>query len=255
MARRVKAMGGKPGLWYRPFWSCRGLPAFASAEMRERVKQDMTRFREWGMELVKIDYITQDWSCRWGKAMADTPMCANNCNWDDSRTTAEVVRDLYAAMREGAGDDMIIIGCNALDHFAAGLFELQRTGDDTSGKEWDRTYKFGVNTLGERMHHDRTFYVLDGDCIGLVSKGDIPWEKNRQWLDLLANSGTALFVSWKRELMDDDVRSALTEACRKASKVQPVAEPLDWMQCFQPTHWRFGKSEKTYDWTAETKAN
>ena len=250
VARRVKAMGGKPGIWYRPFWKCRGLPAMPSAEMRDRVKREMTRFREWGMELVKIDFITYDWGCVWGYAMSDTPMCAKNCNWDDSRTTAEVVRDLYTAMREGAGDDVIIIVCNALDHFAAGLFEQQRTGDDTSGKEWNRTYQFGVNTLGHRMHHDRTFYALDGDCIGLVSKGDVPWEKNRLWLDLLANSGTALFVSWKRELMDDDVRAALTEACRKASEVQPVAEPLDWMQCLQPTHWRFGDREKTYDWNA-----
>ena len=249
VARRVKAMGGRPGLWYRPFWKCRGLPSLASAEMRERVKREMTRFREWGMELVKIDYITQDWARLWGNAMSDTPMGAKNCDLgDDSRTTAEVVRDLYVAMREGAGDDVLIIGCNALDHFAAGLFELQRTGDDTSGREWNRTCQYGVNTLSERMHHDRTFYALDGDCIGLASNGAIPWEKNRQWLDLLANSGTALFVSWRRELMDDEVRAALTEACRKASQVQPIAEPLDWMRRLQSARWRFGDREKKYEW-------
>ena len=50
-------------------------------------------------------------------------------------------------------------------------------------------------------------------------------------------------------------RAALTEACRKASQVQPVAEPLDWFERFQPAHWRFGDQEKTYDWNVETKAN
>ena len=260
VASRVKAMGGRPGLWYRPFLPWRAAPEemkagddldLASPAMREHVKHDIERFRKWGMEIVKIDFITKDWAGVYGPSMADTPMMAKNLAWrDDSRTTAEVVRDLYAAMREAAGDEVLIIGCNALDHFAAGLFELQRTGNDTSGREWVRTLRLGVNTLGERMHHDRTFYVADGDCVGQAMTGDVTWEKNRNWLDLVANSGTALFVSWRRELLNDEVRDALTEACRKASMAQPVAEPMDWMQNLRPEHWRFGEREKGYRWHA-----
>ena len=53
-------------------------------------------------------------------------------------------------MREGAGEGAMVIGCNALDHLAAGLFGLQRTGDDTSGTEWDHTRRMGPNMLGMR---------------------------------------------------------------------------------------------------------
>ena len=254
VARRVRAMGARPGLWYRPFLPdagrAKGLPMDPTdPALPARIRADVARFVKWGFVLLKADFVTYDWSGKWGGSLAESPVSREFPEWHDrSRTTAEVVRGLYAAMREAAGDDMVIIGCNALDHFAAGLFELQRTGDDTSGREWGRTCLYGVNTLGQRMHHDRTFYALDGDCVGLVSAGDVPWGKNRQWLDLLARSGTALFVSWKRELMDDEVRAALTEACRRASQVQPVAEPLDWMRQTRPVRWRFGDVEKTYAW-------
>ena len=258
VARRVKAMGGRPGLWYRPFRSWRAAPEemksagaldLTSAALREHVRHDISRFREWGMELVKIDFITQDWSGSWDPSTRDTPMAAKDCAWrDDSRTTAEVVRDLYATMREAAGDGMVIIGCNALDHFAAGLFEVQRTGNDTSGREWRNTVRNGVNTLGERLHHDRTFYVVDGDCVGQAMEGDVTWERNRSWLDLVSNSGTALFVSWRRELMNDEVRAALAEACRRASREQPQAEPLDWTRSRLPAHGRVGNREAKYNW-------
>jgi alpha-galactosidase len=56
-----------------------------------------------------------------------------------SKTTAEIILDLYRSMREAAGDNIYIIGCNTMSHLSAGIFELCRIGDDTSGKEWDRT--------------------------------------------------------------------------------------------------------------------
>ena len=51
----------------------------------------------------------------------------------------------------------------ALSHLAAGLVELQRTGDDTSGRDWARTKKMGVNTLAYRMPQNRAFYIDDPD--------------------------------------------------------------------------------------------
>src|SRR5438270_8322197 len=109
-----------------------------------------------------------------------------------SRTTAEVIRDLYRAIRTAA-DDAVIIGCNTVSHLSAGLFEICRIGDDTSGIEWARTRKMGVNTLAFRGVQHGAFYVADADCVGVTNA--VPWALNRQWLDLLARSGTMLFVS------------------------------------------------------------
>ncbi len=85
---------------------------------------------------------------------------------------------LYKAIREAAGE-MCVIGCNTFSHLSAGLFELNRIGDDTSGNEWDRTRKMGVNTLAFRGVHHGTFYAADGDCVGLTNK--IAWETNNGW--------------------------------------------------------------------------
>ena len=259
-AQRVKQLNAKPGLWYRPLYAWPEVPEAwrlkkardfmdpTVPEVKRQIAEDMTRFRTWGFQMVKIDYLTYDMNNRWGYNLGDR-VVHDDREWaDSSRTTAEVMLDLYRTMRQSAGDGVVIIGCNALGHLAAGLFELQRTGDDTSGLAWKRTRKNGVNTLAFRAMQDRAFFAVDADCVGLAKEGAVPWEKNRQWLDLVARSGTPLFVSWRRQLAGPEQRKALREAFLRAAKPAPTAEPLDWMETSTPKCWRFGSEEVTYDW-------
>ena len=263
-AARVAALGAKPGLWYRPLrvWDevapeerlkMDGRffdPSVAS--VRARILADMRRFREWGFKLVKIDFLTYDICGIWPCDLKDdqSRLIRDEREWRDrSRTTAEVMKDLYRAMREGAGDDVVIIGCNALNHLAAGLFEVQRTGNDTSGKDWNWTRNHGVNTLAMRSIQNGAFFKIDADCVGLAEENAVPWELNRQWMDLLGRSGTPFFVSWRRQLVDSDVREALSKAFLSASENRSVAEPLDWMQDRTPVRWRLSDGKTTvYDW-------
>src|ERR1044072_9081522 len=94
--------------------------------------------------------------------------------------------------RSGAGQS-VVIGCNTVSHLSAGHFDICRVGDDTSGTDWSRTRKMGVNTLAFCGPQHAAFYVADADCVGVTSA--VPLSFNRQWLDLLARSGTMLFVS------------------------------------------------------------
>lgn len=254
-ARQVKALRAHPGLWYRPLMPDEGRTALpvdpTDPKWKHRIREEMARFVEWGMELVKIDFITYDWNDVWGYELEDSPVKKPLPAWRDcSRTTAEVILELYRTMREAAGSRMLIVGCNAIDHFAAGLFELQRTGDDTSGREWARTRKMGPNTLGMRAIHNGIFYLNDGDCVGLVKEGDVPWRLNRRWLDLVTRSGTALFISWKRQLATDPkIVHALGMAWKKASRPMATGEPLDWLETLRPRLWLFGdESRADYDW-------
>src|SRR4029079_5900541 len=162
-------------------------------DARQKVVDDVARLRQWGFELIKHDYTTYDILGRWGFQMG---AALTRDGWTfasgPTRTTAEVIDDLYRVIREAAGESLII-GCNTVSHLSAGQFEICRVGDDTSGTEWSRTRKMGVNTLAFRGAQHGAFYVADPDCVGVTNAAR--WSYNRQWLDLLARSGTMLFVS------------------------------------------------------------
>jgi alpha-galactosidase len=264
LAARLKAIGIRPGIWMRPLlthergtegWMLKRPQAPGREghlldptipEVRERIKGDVAGLVRWGYELIKHDFSTYDLFGRWGFSMSGS---LNDDGWsfyDRSRTTAEIVRDLYQTIREGAGEQSVVIGCNSIGHLAAGLFELQRTGDDTSGHAWERTRRMGVNTLAFRGTQHEKFFAADADCVGLTNA--VPWTLNKQWLDLLSRSGAPLFVSAAPDAIGTEQKKALREAFARARVVQSVAEPLDWLETTTPQRWRLGGDTVTYDW-------
>lgn len=258
VAADVRRAGARPGAWVRPLQAMTSTPdgwrlqrdrAFLDptvAESRHKIAEDIARVRAWGYELIKHDYTTFDLFGRWGFQMG-TAMTRDGWTFAEGpqRTTAEVIRELYATIRNAAGD-ALIIGCNTVTHLSAGVFEICRIGDDTSGTEWARTRKMGVNTLAFRgMQHD-TFYAADADCVGVTKA--IPWDLNRQWLDLVAQSGTALFVSLAPDAVGPEQARDLRSAMALAARPQPLGEPIDWQQTVSPSRWRLRGAEKRYDW-------
>jgi len=125
----------------------------------------------------------------------------------------------------------------------------ERTGDDTSGRDWERTRKYGINTLAFRMPQHNTFFAADADCVGLTEK--IPWELNKQWLELLAGSGTPLFVSADPQAVGKKQEKALKKAFKITAQNQPVAEPLDWLYTICPRKWLIRGEEVSFDWFKE----
>jgi alpha-galactosidase len=164
---------------------------------------------------------------------------------DNSRTTAEVILHLYRSVREAAGS-MYLIGCNTMSQLAAGIFELNRIGDDTSGKEWGRTKKMGVNTMGFRMIQHNHFYAADGDCVGLTR--EVSWLKNKQWMELLAESGAPLFISAQQDAVGEEQKKYIKRCFAIAAKKTPVAEPLDWLTNQFPAKWKLDGQIKYFDW-------
>ena len=156
-----------------------------------------------------------------------------------------MISNFYMSLRKAAGAGLLL-GCNTIGHLAAGVFELQRTGDDTSGRDWNRTRRMGVNTLAFRGLQHNTFFAVDADCVGLTKQ--VPWEFNRQWLDLLAWSGTALFVSAAPDAVGPEQREAIREAFAIAANRQGLGQPEDWLQTTQPETWNFNGRSKRYHW-------
>lgn len=120
-----------------------------------------------------------------------------------------------------------------------------RTGDDTSGVEWERTRKMGINTLAFRMLQQGTFYGADADCVGITEH--IDWNKNRQWMEVLAESGTPFFVSVKPGFLNESQKKELKEAYRRASQPHPAAVPLDWMETKTPEKWQTYAGRREYN--------
>jgi alpha-galactosidase len=258
--RQVRALGARPGVWVRPLQASPDQPRPwllardrhvldpSVPEVREYIRQTMRRLHEWGFELIKHDYTTEEITGRWGFDMHGEMIADGWAFADRGHTTAEIIRQLYLDIRQAAGKDTVIIGCNTIGHLAAGIFELQRIGDDTSGQEWARTRKMGVNCLAFRAPQHGTFFAVDADCAGQVRTDSVPWEKNRQWLDLLARSGTPLFVSFPRESVRPEQEQALRAALAAAAGRQPLGEPLDWLETRTPEHWRLNGEAVTFSW-------
>lgn len=265
LASQMKAAGVRPGLWFRPLLTSNRLPKEwllktgrvlhknrdglildpSIPEVLNTVSGYMRRFAGWGYELVKHDFTSYDVLGRWGLSCGAV---LTESGWhfaDRSKTTAEIVSGLYRAIRAGA-PDATIIGCNTFSHLSAGVFEVCRVGDDTSGKQWERTRKMGVNSLAFRLPQHRAFYAVDVDCVGLTNR--VSWELNRQFLDLLANSGTVLMVSADPKAMGEEQRKAVAQAFSVASRGIPAAQPLDWMDHTTPSEWLVGGERREYDW-------
>lgn len=255
---QVRAAGARPGIWVRPLLAPVDAPASwrlprdhtvldpTVPAVRDKVAADIGRLRGWGFDLIKHDFTTYDLLGRWGFQMG-AAVTADGWTFAEgaTRTTAEVISDLYAKIRTAAAD-VLVLGCNTVSHLAAGVFELARVGDDTSGREWARTRKMGVNTLAFRAVQHGAFYAADADCVGVT--GAIPWAENRQWLDLVARSGTPLFVSLAPDALGAEQRRDLRAALALAARPQPLGEPLDWQRMIWPTRWRLRGEARTYDW-------
>ncbi|MTD17194.1 hypothetical protein GIS00_24985 [Nakamurella sp. YIM 132087] len=260
LATDIAAAGARPGIWFRPLLtaSAGDLPTLRETaggtvpdpsvpETVDLVTADVHRLVDQGYRLIKHDFTTVDVTGRWGRDMGWDPVDPELRFADPTRTTVEILRDLYRAIA-GAAGPALVLGCNTVGHLAAGLFALQRTGDDTSGVDWARTRTLGVNTLAFRMPQHGTFFATDADCVGITDR--IDWHENRQWLDLLARSGTALFVSAAPGSLTAEQESDLRTAFATAAGPRPPARPLDWTDTAVPSEWAFGDAPAGYDWFA-----
>ncbi|MET9041102.1 alpha-amylase family protein [Streptomyces mirabilis] len=261
MASRIAETGARPGLWFRPLLSRVETAATRPGVRRgsghpldptldaalESVACDVRRFRSWGYELIKHDFSTYD---VFGRFATGSPPELAEPGWalaDRSLTNAEILVRLYRTIADAAGP-AVVIGCNTVGHLAAGLVQVQRTGDDTSGRQWERTRRMGVNTLAFRLAQHNRLFVLDADCVPCTPQTD--WAVNRQFLDVVARSGTALFVSVDPAARDDHTDHDLTQAVRTAldGGTPGGVEPLDWQSTTAPRRWRSADGTLTYDW-------
>ena len=252
LAEKLVQKGVRPGIWVRLLlnedenikneWrlSHNNCIDPTNPEALNYIKEDIKRICNWGYTLIKHDFSTFDLFGKWGFQMS--PLVTDD-GWhfyDDSLTSAEVVKLLYKAILdasvEASNGEALILGCNTIGHLGAGYMHINRTGDDTSGVIWERTRFMGVNTLAFRLPQHGKFYEIDADCVGI--DGGISWSMNKQWADVLAQSGTPLFISVRPNILDETEKQELHEILKVASKQEHHVIPVDWEETTCPEHWQ-----------------
>jgi alpha-galactosidase len=271
LAAQIRARSVRPGIWVRPL-RARGetdksllLPAARFGHRQERDSEnlawdptipearkkalDTIRLAvEWKYELVKHDFTTFDLLGQWGNEMGPSPTLPGWSFHDRSQTNAEIIRNLYQDIRQTAGEQTLIVGCNVVGHLSAGTFDAQRTGDDVSGKIWERTRRMGVNTLAFRLPQHNTFFAMDPDCIPITKA--IPWPLTNNWLNAVANAGAALVVSPSQGIMDAEKKAAVRTAFAIAATQKTGATPANWLDSRTPEEWKTNNSADAtrYEW-------
>lgn len=268
LAEKLVQKGVRPGIWVRLLlnedenikneWrlSHNNCIDPTNPEALNYIKEDIKRICNWGYTLIKHDFSTFDLFGKWGFQMS--PLVTDD-GWhfyDDSLTSAEVVKLLYKAIldasMEASNGETLILGCNTIGHLGAGYMHINRTGDDTSGVIWERTRFMGVNTLAFRLPQHGKFYEIDADCVGI--DGGISWSMNKQWADVLAQSGTPLFISVRPNILDETEKQELHEILKVASKQEHHVIPVDWEETTCPEHWQDKDHDIDckYQWFEET---
>ena len=268
LADKLVQKGVRPGIWVRLLlnedenikneWrlSHNNCIDPTNPEALNYIKEDIKRICNWGYTLIKHDFSTFDLFGKWGFQMS--PLVTDD-GWhfyDDSLTSAEVVKLLYKAILdasvEASNGETLILGSNTIGHLGAGYMHINRTGDDTSGVDWERTRFMGVNTLAFRLPQHGKFYEIDADCVGI--DGGISWSMNKQWADVLAQSGTPLFISVRPNILDETEKQELHEILKVASKQEHHVIPVDWEETTCPEHWQDKDHDIDckYQWFEET---
>jgi len=205
----IRSKGAKAGIWFRPLLTLGDVPEESKLApfqaggvlldpthpyTLERVERDARTLREWGFELIKHDFSTGDILGLTSLAPEERSfgLCKGDRSFfDRTVTTATAIKRFYQAIQRGAGTAEVI-ACNAFSHLVAGIHSLCRVGGDTSGRSFEWTRRFGINSVMRLPLNDR-FYNVDPDCAPFTEKVDL--DLNLDFLEMCALTGMTTLAS------------------------------------------------------------
>ena len=247
VAEDIAKTGCVPGIWIRPMLTLDELgeecfskmpqpPAMGrflditSPGAREYIYSLVKGVADAGYGLIKHDFTSPDFM---GKNFLKPELTVPGWTlFDRSVTNAQALMSLYRLIEEASGS-AVIIGCNTFSHLAAGIHSAQRTGCDTSGRDWNVTKKNGINSLVYRLCQNGTFYTADPDCAAFTDK--VPIELNLRYAELISRLGGVLFVSADHGILKGNDLERLNASFARCAAEQNAAVPLDWDKTSLPS--------------------
>ena len=261
-AAAIHEKGAKTGLWFRPLLTLGDVPEEAKLEKfqaggvildpshpytLERVCKDADTIRSWGFDLIKHDFSTIDF-------FNAAPLTAENSNanlykrskqpFDKTKTNATIIKNLYKAIQKGAGDAEVI-GCNSIGHLLAGIHSTYRTGNDTSGRSFEWTRRYGVNSI-MRLPLNDTFYRADPDCAAFTERVDA--ELNLDYLELWALTGMTTLASVTPGILTDGQMKRINEIYLMADRDESRHGIENYDKTANPNVFSDTSGKRVYDW-------
>jgi alpha-galactosidase len=215
---------------------------------KERVAQDVSRFRSWGFELIKHDFsaydVVGDNMCSMNHGVRLTH--GNEKFYDSTKTTAMVIKELYRTIQDAAGDAEVI-GCNTVSHLAAGIHSIQRVGYDTSGTSFEYTACNGPNSM-MRLPLNGNFFMIDADCAAFTK--EVPFQPNLDFLKACAVTGTTTMAAIAPDILTPEQKKEVAKVFRIADKNQLHCGIENFEKTSSPEIFVDGDDRFEFEWTA-----
>ena len=229
----IHAQGALAGVWIRPLQTEDDAPVEAvlcdyydygkvldpsHPFTLEKIEGEVRRLRKWGFDMIKFDFTTMDTTGRHTLTAEEdhvSELCAADRKfYDKTKTLAQILKGLYAAVQRGA-NGAEVIGCNTIGHLTAGINSIYRIGNDTSGKAFEWTRRDGVNSM-MRLPLNGNFYLADPDCAPFTEMVD--FDINADYLMMCAITGCVTIASVKPEILTDEQIKRINEVFKIADK-------------------------------------
>lgn len=207
---------------------------------KQKIYEDVSRLSNWGFDMIKHDFSFFD---LFGATLS------NNMPphfYDKTKTNAQIVREFYELVQSAAGNTLVM-GCNTVNHLAAGIHQIQRSGNDTSGRHFEFTRRFGVHSM-MRAPQNNAFFKTDPDCAAFTEK--VSKKLNLDFLEMAAITGAATFASVTPGILNGEEEKRLQEifAIADTIKSDEYASVCDWTHTAVPSQFEFKGKLYKYNW-------
>lgn len=263
-AEAIHAKGAKAGVWFRPLLTRGDVPAEAvlceecggkildpsHPFTLEKAYNDAKKLSDWGFDLIKHDFTTGD-ALTGQKTLTSEQhdyilVAENRKYYDEKKTTASILKNLYKAIQKGAGSSEVI-ACNAVGHLSAGIHSVYRIGNDTSGRSFEWTRRDGINSV-MRLPLNNAFYNADPDCAAFTDR--VRADINLDFLEMCALTGMTTLASVTPGILKPDEMRRINEIFKTADKGKGDYGIKDYEKNANPEVFvsSDGKTVKKYDW-------
>ena len=255
-ADRIHNLDCRAGIWMRPLLTLSHVPNEAVYDSpykpngivldpthefsKQKIFDDINMLSNWGYAMIKHDFSFFD---LFGAAISDN---MPPHFYDKSKPNAQIVRELYELVQSAAGDTLVM-GCNTVNHLAAGVHQIQRSGNDTSGRHFEFTRRYGIHSM-MRAPQNNAFFRTDPDCAAFTKKVSIPL--NLDFLEMAAITGSATFASVTPGILNATEEKRLQEIFSIADKIKPedYAVINDWTRTAVPSEFEYLGKTYNYNW-------